>query len=321
MKDLSNRLLALYEAAESTSADIFVRETVRLLRPLFHHEGVILGIADIPPSRCPDLIVDHIFVYKRDELILEECVYIPDQNDAVRNLVLALKEPLCCDCSTLFQRERLPTIEALSRKHGLRQAMLFGTQNENARLQWIFLYRRTGDGFTRQESENLLALWPHIERCFHINRWRHLESRIRRHESRAAALINWRGFVEAADPRFCELHAIEWPSAPFGKFPAPVLDCLFAGRDYEGARIRIALCAQDDLILCKAFEKNLLSTLTPAELEVAQQFSRGLTHKDVALNLGVSENTVRSHIKHVYDKLAIHNKARLVQLMAANHLR
>jgi len=320
MKNFSNALLALYEAAENVPAVAFVRAAVHVLRPLFRHDAAILCTADISATGRVDHFVDHIIVCGHDDSMPEEYVRVPDHSHAVRSLTLSLPEPLCCDFPALLQHERLPAMEKLVRKQALQHVMLFGSADTNERLQWAALFRRAPGGFTREESLDLLTLWPHIERCLRINRARHLESQIRRHESRAAALINRRGFVEAADPRFSELHALEWPSSLPGRLAGPVLESLCAGRDYEGAHIRIALCAQDDLFLCKAFEKNLLSALTPAELAVAREFSRGLTHKAVALNLGVSENTVRSHIKHVYDKLAIHNKARLVQLMAASHL-
>lgn len=43
--------------------------------------------------------------------------------------------------------------------------------------------------------------------------------------------------------------------------------------------------------------------LTPREREVLEQLARGLTYDQVAMVLGVSGNTVRTHVRTIYEKL------------------
>jgi DNA-binding NarL/FixJ family response regulator len=52
--------------------------------------------------------------------------------------------------------------------------------------------------------------------------------------------------------------------------------------------------------------------LTPRELEVLQWLASPLTYKQIAEKLHVSEETVRSHAKHILDKLGQPNRAQAV---------
>ena len=53
-------------------------------------------------------------------------------------------------------------------------------------------------------------------------------------------------------------------------------------------------------------------SLTPTELDVTSLVGEGLSNRAIAERLLVSEATVRTHLNHVYTKLAIPNRARLV---------
>jgi DNA-binding NarL/FixJ family response regulator len=53
--------------------------------------------------------------------------------------------------------------------------------------------------------------------------------------------------------------------------------------------------------------------LTPREVEILEQLSRGLSYQQVADNLFVSTGTVRTHIEHVYRKLQVNNKTAAVE--------
>ncbi|MDH4094268.1 MAG: LuxR C-terminal-related transcriptional regulator [Betaproteobacteria bacterium] len=52
--------------------------------------------------------------------------------------------------------------------------------------------------------------------------------------------------------------------------------------------------------------------LTPREIQVLQHISRGLSYAQVGTALGVSPNTVTSHIKNAYRKLDVHTAAAAV---------
>lgn len=48
--------------------------------------------------------------------------------------------------------------------------------------------------------------------------------------------------------------------------------------------------------------------LSPRELDVLKQVARGLTNPEIAGQLNVSENTVRFHLKNIFEKLGVTNR-------------
>lgn len=52
--------------------------------------------------------------------------------------------------------------------------------------------------------------------------------------------------------------------------------------------------------------------LTPRELSIVEMLSRGHSYEDVATGLGISVNTVRSHVRSLYDKLEVSSKTEAV---------
>jgi two-component system nitrate/nitrite response regulator NarL len=64
---------------------------------------------------------------------------------------------------------------------------------------------------------------------------------------------------------------------------------------------------------------NLLSTLTERERQIMSLVSEGLSNKDVARQLNVCDGTIKVHLHHIYQKLAIHNRTALAALAASHH--
>lgn len=60
--------------------------------------------------------------------------------------------------------------------------------------------------------------------------------------------------------------------------------------------------------------------LTPREIDVLEQLSKGLNYNKIADNLFVSPSTVRKHIENIYKKLQVHNKLEAVQKAKRNNL-
>ena len=58
------------------------------------------------------------------------------------------------------------------------------------------------------------------------------------------------------------------------------------------------------------------SSLTPTELEVAGMVADGLTNPEIGQRLFISRSTVKSHLSHVYAKLAISSRAELASMVS-----
>lgn len=48
--------------------------------------------------------------------------------------------------------------------------------------------------------------------------------------------------------------------------------------------------------------------ITPREKEVLQLLARGMTYREMSLDLGVTTETVKKHLKNIYRKLKVSNK-------------
>ena len=63
-----------------------------------------------------------------------------------------------------------------------------------------------------------------------------------------------------------------------------------------------------------------LASLTEREIEILRLVSNGFSNKDLANRLGVSTNTVKWHLRNVYDKLQIGNRVQAIAVARHFHL-
>ena len=56
-------------------------------------------------------------------------------------------------------------------------------------------------------------------------------------------------------------------------------------------------------------KKQLIDPLTDSEYKVLRMMSVGLSNKEIARELDISVNTIRTHASHIYQKLAVSNRA------------
>ena len=57
-----------------------------------------------------------------------------------------------------------------------------------------------------------------------------------------------------------------------------------------------------------------LSTLTRRQREIVQWAARGLSNKQIARQLGISPETVKTHLHHVFEREGVHNRMALLAL-------
>ena len=62
-------------------------------------------------------------------------------------------------------------------------------------------------------------------------------------------------------------------------------------------------------------ELNPLASLTPAQREVAEYAASGATNKEIAEATGRNHQTVKVHLRNIYNRLNINSRVELVQLI------
>ena len=70
----------------------------------------------------------------------------------------------------------------------------------------------------------------------------------------------------------------------------------------------------------KSFHHNLQSPLSPRETEVLQLLSKGKSYTMIADELFIDKETVRSHIKNIYQKLNVNSKASAIEKASKDRL-
>jgi two-component system, NarL family, nitrate/nitrite response regulator NarL len=63
-----------------------------------------------------------------------------------------------------------------------------------------------------------------------------------------------------------------------------------------------------ELVMGDNKEEDHISSLTPKEIEVLRELGTGLSNRDIASKLFISENTVKKHVSQILDKLQLSDR-------------
>jgi DNA-binding CsgD family transcriptional regulator len=85
--------------------------------------------------------------------------------------------------------------------------------------------------------------------------------------------------------------------------------------DAPAARARYLLAFATGRFL--ATQDPRLERLTPRERQIAEQVARGLRNPEIARDLRLSVRTIENHLRTVYSKLQVRNRASLAGLLCA----
>ncbi len=67
-------------------------------------------------------------------------------------------------------------------------------------------------------------------------------------------------------------------------------------------------------IAARLADRMIRPTLTPREVDVLRLVSRGRSNKEIAASMFISEETVKSHMKALFQKLEVHDRAEAVAI-------
>lgn len=183
----------------------------------------------------------------------------------------------------------------------------------------ISIYRADMDKpFSEEERLFQQNLVPHLAETWRINRLSHLNQvnqPLCTVNSHSAAADN-KGILHLIEPNFIRLLLDEWPRWRGPHLPDGLISCIKNqdGR-FVGNTLVIRFSRLNDLFLLRGRKKSRVDFLSQREHEVANRFSTGNTHKEIAQALKLSPATVRNYLSAVYLKLGISNKAELVNIL------
>ena len=334
MQAFSTTVRDLYALAEYAAPDQFLERAISLLQMWIRFDGAIFGTGERSNPQSVTRLVssDSSPVATVPETVLAR---EPEQDDPVaRGIRTAPMSPSRGGIRELYRKKRAGKREhALTRSGprslmdelGLCHLMFHGDDPKKVQpARWIILYRQQDVRFAETDAACLHGLWIHLSHALAINRSRTLERLAkpthRRENLGATGLVHEDGRVELADQHFFDLLEREWPELAPDFIPHDVLQLLNEGKTYRGRQVEISWIRQAGSQLCRIRPIDVMEVLTPREFVVARRFAAGMSHKQIARELGVSHHTVRNQLAHLYRKLDLHNKGALAQYLSANQV-
>jgi two-component system, NarL family, nitrate/nitrite response regulator NarP len=68
----------------------------------------------------------------------------------------------------------------------------------------------------------------------------------------------------------------------------------------------------------RGLKQDPIESLSPRERTLLEALSKGLTNRELARDLEISENTVKFHLSNLFDKLSVKNRAQAIAFYYAN---
>ena len=98
----------------------------------------------------------------------------------------------------------------------------------------------------------------------------------------------------------------------------------FASRSDEVGEL-LSICedvAQGKMVFpfldVRQLQKDPIQQLSKRERSILEALSKGLTNRELSLELGISINTVKFHLSNLFDKLAVRNRAQAIAYFYSN---
>ncbi|MCV2360015.1 helix-turn-helix transcriptional regulator [Paucibacter sp. TC2R-5] len=316
MHAFSRAMVELYSLAEQASFQEFPGAALRLLGRSVGFDGAVLGLGESGPAPQGPLQITQAHVHQRDEKILQAYGAVAAEDPVTGQFLRGLSQPLAVDCQAQYggRQQATGAMADFSKAFDLRHLLLFGDRPvAGLPGRWLVLYRSSDSGFGAEDADYLHATWAHLSRAIVIHRNALLDRQDSARAQRASALVNAQGGIETADPQFLTLLRLQWADMGSRQLPLPLLDALKRGVSFRGQQVEVSARRQEHLWVCSAKPVDTLAALTPGESAVARRYAAGLSSKEIARELGVAPNTVRTQITRAYAKLQVHDKAALAQ--------
>ncbi|MFC6299495.1 helix-turn-helix transcriptional regulator [Pseudomonas sp. CCM 7893] len=210
-----------------------------------------------------------------------------------------------------------PGVNWLGERYGIGQLLCVVYIDPQTHLSDHLALYRSPDAprFNEQDCQLLNNLMLHLVAAVSANQIRTLvamRETLTSPRNLALAVCDQRGVLQCAEAGFVDLLLSEWP-----QWSGPTLPVTLDERGHDGKQVHIEASAVGNQFLLAARINRTLPQLSPRENDVAQGFGEGKTYKEVARDLGLSPNTVRHHIRAIYSKLGVKDKARIAHLLHA----
>ena len=303
-------LLELYRLARVAPMQNFQRLALDAISVRFDFDSAWWGMASQPPAG--ELEIHASLPYRLPAFYPGLWDDIKAQ-DTIADAAMAV--PGTC---VNFSRKQLyasPGLASLMARFGITGCLCTVTLLPELNLMaFLSVYRVEGKpAFTEHERRTMQLLMPHMTAALSANWMLHLE-RVRSNSASGRAslgVVDQRGMLYVADQALTAALRVEWPHWQGPLLPEAVIRHLRAGTSYRGQRLSVRLHPVGNLWLIDLRPLTLAGRLSPRESQIAAQFSAGASYKEIARDLGIAPATARHHLREIYRKLEVSDKAAL----------
>lgn len=311
--EFSRLTLSLYRIALEKSLHEFQDAALDLLRTKLPFDSCMWGTATHTNS---GIDIHSIHLNNQPKEMIESYESIKHLDAAAAAVSHSPRATMVFNSASLFTAPEQRPFAEFNKQFDQRNYFITSTLNPDTRFtHWVTLFRAKSEAHGTEDERCLLAeIAPHLQQSLEHNRVAHL-ARLKStfFPAKGSAICDLRGTVYHIEPYFEEALRCEWLISQSSKLPRVLLEHFASGaRKYVG-RSRVITCSvEKDLMFLHGRPHQLADELSPKELAVARLMSKGLTHRQVALELERAPATVRNHMQAIYGKLQINSIAGLI---------
>ncbi|MBC7702487.1 MAG: response regulator transcription factor [Rhodoferax sp.] len=216
-----------------------------------------------------------------------------------------------------------PGLATLTSSHNIGQAFCTSDSTSAGNtFTFLSIYRAQKESrFTADELMLKQYLMPHLCSSWAINRAfeiEHFKASTAGGEA-AIAVIDRQFDVVNAEDGFRRFIDAEWPDWQSASLPPQMLQWLHSKTaSLKLDRIVMHRYSFADFHLLMARTRSRVDLLSKREVSIAQAFSRGLSYKEIARELDRAPATVRHHLRMIYEKLGVSDKATMTSALHEN---
>ena len=200
-------------------------------------------------------------------------------------------------------------------EHALSTAV---TDVKTGGFSFLSFYRSTnGDGFSEQSRTIKQLLMPHVISAYKTAVFitAKTASSNNFNETQPLAIVDRYGVTYQQTEGWVEAMQKLVKRWRGPQLPVAIITCLKPGIHRLGVINLRVKQLENELLLCEALEPRNRRELSKRQREIAKLYAKGLTRIEISNKLGITQNTVVSHLDKIFERLEINNKAQLAGLM------
>ncbi|MCZ2498685.1 helix-turn-helix transcriptional regulator [Xylophilus sp. Kf1] len=316
----STLLLTVYRLAQALPVQQFQDSALEQLKPFIAFDAASWGTAHM---RQPQQGIDFhsIHLHRLPPAMVEAYEKVKHLDEVARAIAREPRLTRAFNARAGLVGPPLQPLLAFRQAFGHDNLLIHSERDGRTQVvQWISLYRRDPEQvYADEEMQVMATAAPHLMQALAMNRQASLE-RLCGGDARAqwaAAIADVRGVLYHADVRFLQLVADDWPGGEDNQVSPLLMERLRhdSGR-VVGARTVVRRTLEHDVLYLKARPRHAVDSLSSSELKVVRLLVTGLTQKEVALTLKRSQDTVRTHVRNIFEKLGIGSAVMLGAILA-----